>query len=169
MSDRSMDSGAGSGRRADRCALPPARAKRRRPGHDRDAPGEREAAEAEALVPLADGFVQLAEGFVRAPQAEGSLQGCEIRVGTHADRIMCVDLIIPPRSHNCPEIVCGGKTLQVLVQRAERGAVFAQVDGHHLGLDVDDSLTVRSGQEYCLRNNSEIELARLKMVLITTH
>jgi len=139
-----------------------ARTKRGRRDADSDSPSKTEAAEAEpnqALVPLGD-------GFLRAPPAEGSLHGCEIRVGTHEGSIMCADLVIPPRSHNNPEISYG-KTLQLLVQGAERGALLVQLDGHSLGLNIHDNLVVRSGQEWCLRNMSEVETACLKMVSIT--
>lgn len=171
-SNRSIHSGVPGRGRVDHNDLPSrATAKRRRLDPECDAPSETEAAEAEpnqAVVPLADGFVRAADDFLRAPTPEGSLHGCEIRVGTHVGPLMCVDLMIPPRSHNHAEIVSDGKTLQMLVQKAEPGALFADVDGHHFGLDVDDNLIVRSGQEYCLRNNSEVELARLKMVLLVT-
>jgi len=111
-------------------------------------------------------LVPLANGFLRAPPAEGSLHGCEIRVGTHEGLIMCADLLIPPRSHNKPERNYG-KTLQMIVQSADRGALFAQLDGHDKGLDAGDALIVRSGQEYWVRNTSEDTAARLKMVVVT--
>lgn len=109
----------------------------------------------------------LEQGFCRVPPAEGSQHACEIRVGLDNGYWMCCDINIPPRSFNTPERLVPGKTLQMYILGAERGVLVAELDGNILGLEASDHLLVRPGQEYCLRNNSDSQYARLKMVLVT--
>mmetsp|Transcript_125455 Transcript_125455/g.304693 ORF Transcript_125455/g.304693 Transcript_125455/m.304693 type:complete len:84 (-) Transcript_125455:88-339(-) len=80
---------------------------------------------------------------------------------------MCCDIHIPPRSFNSPELLPLHKAIQLYILHAEQGALVAELDGEMVPLGVADHLLVRPGQQYCLRNDSEFDYARLKMVLVT--
>jgi len=106
------------------------------------------------------------EGFVQVPLAEGSTHPCELRVGLDNGNWMVVDIRIPPRSFNTPETLEPHKSLLIYVLGAERGTLSADLDGDVVDLRRGDSLCVRPGIEYCLRNSSDHTHSRLKMVLI---
>jgi len=106
------------------------------------------------------------EGFVQVPLAEGSTHPCELRVGLDNGNWMVVDIKIPPRSFNTPETLEPHKSLLIYVLGAERGTLSADLDGEVVDLRRGDSLCVRPGREYCLRNTSVHTYSRLKMVLL---
>lgn len=109
-----------------------------------------------------------ANGFVRVPIAEGSTDACEIRVGLDNGSWMSCDINIPPRSFNTPEQLAENRSLLIYVLHCQDGAFDAQVGEDIVTLATGSSMVIRPGEEYCLRNGSDQEVAQLKMVLINS-
>eukprot|EP00930_Biecheleria_cincta_P031303 TRINITY_DN2172_c0_g1_i1.p1 TRINITY_DN2172_c0_g1~~TRINITY_DN2172_c0_g1_i1.p1 ORF type:complete len:1337 (-),score=189.09 TRINITY_DN2172_c0_g1_i1:264-4274(-) len=134
-----------------------------------------DAAPVEAPAEMADGDAEesageagpLEEGFVQVPAAEGCAHPCEIRVGLDTGHWMSCDIKIPPRSFNTPEVVVPDKSLLIHVMEAAPNAASIDLDGDVTELGRGDSLVVRPGQEYCVRNKSAAEYVRLKLVMVS--
>lgn len=130
--------------------------------------GERRGEADEEPEAAAAELEQLADGWSRVPPADGSAQACELRVGLDNGHWMCCDIRIPPRSFNTPEILAPSKSLIIHMMEAETGAVTADIDGEVTELEKGDSMVVRPGLEYCLRNRSDSDYAEMKMVLLNS-
>lgn len=134
-----------------------------------------DAAPAEAPAEMADEgaeesageAAQMEDGFFQVPAAVGSTHPCEIRVGLDTGHWMSCDIKIPPRSFNMPEVVVQDKSLLIHVMEAAPRAASIDLDGDVTELGRGDSLVVRPGQEYCIRNTSAAACVRLKMVSVS--
>eukprot|EP00929_Paragymnodinium_shiwhaense_P112485 TRINITY_DN80743_c0_g1_i1.p1 TRINITY_DN80743_c0_g1~~TRINITY_DN80743_c0_g1_i1.p1 ORF type:complete len:1493 (+),score=237.08 TRINITY_DN80743_c0_g1_i1:117-4595(+) len=106
------------------------------------------------------------EGFAEVPLAEESEECCQIRVGLDYGNWLCCSIHIPPRSHNSPETLVGGKMLLVSIDSMEEGNFFMDLDGEAHRLGVGDHAMIRPGSTYQLRNASDEQFACLKMVVM---
>jgi len=121
---------------------------------------------APAGAPAEVGNEEAEEGFVQVPAADGCRHPCEIRVGLDTGHWMSCDIKIPPESFNTPEVVVPDKSLLIHVMEAEVGAASIDLDGDEHELGRGDSVVVRPGQEYCVRNSSSAAHVRLKLVMV---
>jgi len=120
--------------------------------------------EAEDEAPV-EAFADEGE-FVEAQIAKGSMSACRVRMGKHSAHWICSDIIVPPSSFNDREQLPEGRSMLISVLHDGRGGLQASIDGEVLGLRQGDSLVVKAGSAYSLRNDSAAHPARMKMVVV---
>merc|ERR1712032_1129813 len=96
--------------------------------------------------------------------ADGSRHPCEIRVGPRTECCMLYDICIPPRSFTALEQLGEGKSLVFHAVQAPCGMLSLVLNEMVIGIGQRDHFLVRPGQTYCVRNDSETDHSRLKMV-----
>lgn len=108
------------------------------------------------------------DGFIDAVIAEGSEHPCQVRMGMNTPHWLCCDIRVPPRSFNAPECLGDGRSLLISVLNDAQGSLSINLNGELMEFQEGDNLVVQAGSEYDLRNDSETDTARLKLVLVTT-
>lgn len=111
-------------------------------------------------------FMEDEEGFVESLKADGSLHPVKLRMGLSTDAWLCCDVIVPPSSFNQPETMNAETSLLINVFNGAGGFLSAVLNGRPITLRDGDKLAVLPGSEYSLKNDSQSNSARVKMVMV---